>query len=86
MLRFALLLLLTPLLTACNPILSLQGAFWPPWILAMVAGSIVTAWVSIWMVREELIDHIGSPLVFFPIFWINTVMVIWLVCFTLWWT
>jgi hypothetical protein len=52
----------------------------------MVAGSVATAFISIWMVREELVDHVGNPLIFFPILWLNTVLLIWLVCFTLWWT
>ena len=74
--------MVTVFLTACDPILSLEGSFWPAWIICILAGlasSIVLMWQ---LVRQRLAPYLGSPLLIAPSLWALCTFVIWLLFYS----
>lgn len=63
--RTAGVLVLAGLLAGCDPILNIQGAFFPAWILCLAAGLVVTGIAHRLLVVSELQAHVGPlPLVY----------------------
>ena len=72
---------LTGLLTGCDPLLTIQGSFWPPWIIAMVAGSVLTG-VASWLLGVSGLEpYLGPPLLIYPSLWALLTFGTWLLCF-----
>ena len=69
-------------LTGCDPLLSLQGAFWPPWIISMVSGSFLTAICSALLSRAGLSEHLGPPVLIYTCLWALLTFTFWLVAFS----
>lgn len=68
-------------LTACDPMLSLEGSFWPAWIICILAG-LATSMVLMWqLVRHRLTPYLGSPLLIAPSLWALCTFAIWLLCY-----
>jgi len=66
-------------LTACDPMLSLEGSFWPAWIICILAG-LTASMVLMWqLVRYQLAPYLGPPLLIAPSLWALCTFVIWLV-------
>lgn len=65
-------------LTACDPMLSIEGSFWPAWIICILAG-LAASMVLMWqLVRYRLAPHLGSPLLIVPSLWALCTFIIWL--------
>lgn len=65
-------------LTACDPMLSIEGSFWPAWIICILAG-LITSMVLMWqLVRFRLAPHLGPPLLIVPSLWALCTFLIWL--------
>lgn len=65
-------------LTACDPMLSLEGSFWPAWIICILAGlalSLVLMWQ---LVHYRLAPYVGPPLLIAPSLWALCTFSIWL--------
>jgi len=70
------------LLTACDPMLSIQGSFWPAWIICILAG-LAVCMVLVWqLVRHRLVPYIGPPLLIVPSLWALCTFVIWLLFYS----
>ncbi|MEI7994262.1 MAG: YtcA family lipoprotein [Methylococcaceae bacterium] len=70
------------LLTACDPMISIEGSFWPAWIICILAG-LATGIVLMWqLVRHQLAQYLGSPLLIVPSLWALCTFVIWLLFYS----
>lgn len=66
-------------LTACDPMLSLEGSFWPAWIICILTG-LALSMVLMWqLVRHRLAPYMGPPLLIAPSLWALCTFSIWLV-------
>jgi hypothetical protein len=69
-------------LTACDPMLSIQGSFWPAWIICILAG-LAASMVLMWqLVRYRLAPYLGPPLLIAPSLWALCTFVIWLLFYS----
>jgi len=69
-------------LTACDPMLSIQGSFWPAWIICILAG-LMASMVLMWqLVRHRLAPYLGPPLLIVPSLWALCTFVIWLLFYS----
>jgi hypothetical protein len=69
-------------LTACDPMLSIEGSFWPAWIICILTG-LAASMVLMWqLVRYKLAPHLGSPLLIVPSLWALCTFVIWLLFYS----
>ena len=76
--KMALLLVAITFLTACDPMLSLEGSFWPAWIICIMAGLLVSILLMWQLVRYRLAPYLGPPLLIAPSLWALCTFVIWL--------
>ncbi|WP_334181173.1 YtcA family lipoprotein [Methylobacter sp.] len=70
------------LLTACDPMLSIQGSFWPAWIICILAGLAVSMVLMWQLVRLRLAPYLGPPLLIVPSLWALCTFVIWLLFYS----
>ena len=70
-------------LSACDPMLSVEGSFWPAWIICILAGLIVSIMVMWQLVRHQLAPYLGPPLLIVPSLWALCTFVVWLLFFSL---
>lgn len=69
-------------LTACDPMLSIQGSFWPAWIICILAG-LFTSMVLMWLLaRHGLAPYLGPPLLIAPSLWALCTFLIWLLFYS----
>jgi hypothetical protein len=69
-------------LTACDPMLSIQGSFWPAWIICILAG-LAASMVLMWqLVRYRLAPYLGPPLLIAPSLWALCTFAIWLLFYS----
>ena len=69
-------------MTACDPMLSLEGSFWPAWIICILAG-LMTSMLLMWqLVRYRLAPYLGPPLLIAPSLWALCTFVIWLLFYS----
>jgi hypothetical protein len=82
-LRYRLLLAsLSIFLTACDPMLSLEGSFWPAWIICILSG-LATSMLLMWqLVHYRLAPYLGPPLLIAPSLWALCTFVIWLLFYS----
>ncbi len=66
-------------LTACDPMLSLQGSFWPAWIICILSGLAASMLLMWQLVHYRLAPHLGPPLLIAPSLWALCTFSIWLV-------
>lgn len=66
-------------LTACDPMLSLEGSFWPAWIICILSGLVASMLLMWQLVHHRLAPHLGPPLLIAPSLWALCTFVIWLV-------
>lgn len=72
----------TLILTGCDPMLSLQGSFWPAWIVCILAG-LATSMLLMWqLIRLRLAPHLGPPLLIAPSLWALCSFSIWLLFYS----
>lgn len=70
------------LLTGCDPMLSLQGSFWPAWIVCILAGLAASMLLMWQLVRWRLAPHLGPPLLVAPSLWALCTFSIWLLFYS----
>ncbi len=75
-------LALSLLLTGCDPMLSLQGSFWPAWIVCILAGLAASMLLMWQLVRWRLAPHLGPPLLVAPSLWALCTFSIWLLFYS----
>ncbi|HZR80872.1 MAG TPA: YtcA family lipoprotein [Candidatus Binatia bacterium] len=65
----------------CDPIVSIQGAFFPAWILCIFGGLALTAVSHRVLVATGLQPHLGPIALVYPSLAIAWTMLLWLVFF-----
>ena len=69
-------------LSACDPLLSLEGSFWPAWIICILAG-LTSSMLLMWqLARLRLAPHLGSPMLIAPSLWALCTFIIWLMFYS----
>jgi hypothetical protein len=63
----------------CDPIVNIQGSFFPSWIISMTVGGVVTAVLRQLFAILRLEPHLGPMLLVYPSLWVLTTMLVWLV-------
>ena len=66
---------------ACDPILDLDGAFFPAWMLCMILGIGLTFAFYPLFVRMGIENHIGPPVLIYPSLALLLTLLTWLVFF-----
>jgi hypothetical protein len=65
--------------SGCDPILIIQGSFFPAWLVCMVAGVVLTTVGRQLIVKARLEPHLGPLLLIYPSLWLLTTLLVWLV-------
>jgi len=68
-------------LAGCDPLVSLQGSFWPPWIIVMVAALPMTAIIHAALKRLGVAEHLRPTLLVYPALWALMTFIAWLLAF-----
>jgi hypothetical protein len=63
----------------CDPIVNIQGSFFPAWIVCMIVGIVCTALGRQAFVLTRLEPHVGPLLLIYPSLWLLTTLLTWLV-------
>jgi YtcA family len=71
-------LTLAVLAAGCDPIVSVQGSFFPSWIVCMAVSGVLTAVLRQLFAGLRLEPHLGSLLIVYPSLWILLTMMMWL--------
>ena len=66
---------------ACDPILDVDGAFFPAWMLCMILGIGLTFAFYPLFVRMGIENHIGPPVLIYPSLALLLTLLTWLVFF-----
>jgi hypothetical protein len=69
-------------LTACDPMLSIEGSFWPAWIICILAGLAISIALAWQLARLKLAQHLGPPPLIYPSLWALCTFVIWLLFYS----
>lgn len=69
---------LSLLAAGCDPIVSIEGSYFPAWIVCMAAGIVVTALLRQLFVAIRVEPHLGPLLLIYPSLWIAATLVLWL--------
>ena len=77
-LTIGLLIFLSLPLAACDPLLSIQGSFWPPWIVCMLTGLLLAAVASWLLALLKLEPYLGHPMIVYPCLWALLTFTTWL--------
>lgn len=70
-----------PLLTACDPIWSISGAFFPGWLICMIGGLIAAILIRTVIARVGLEPHIGPRLLIYLMLYLACTCTLWLIFF-----
>jgi hypothetical protein len=71
----------TGVLSGCDPILSIQGAFFPAWILCIAGGLVVTGVVHRVLVASGLQPYVGPLALVYPSIALCATNLLWLLFF-----
>jgi hypothetical protein len=63
---------------ACDPIINIQGSFFPAWIGCMSIGIVLTALCRQIFAVTRLEPHLGPLLLIYPSLWLLVTLLIWL--------
>jgi YtcA-like protein len=78
-LRFTIVALAPLAAAGCDPIVNIQGSFFPAWILCMLVGLVGTAAGRQAFVLTHLEPHVGPLVLIYPSLWLLTTLLTWLV-------
>ncbi len=70
---------LLALLSACDPLLTIQGSFWPPWIVCIVSGMVLTTALSLIFTATRIDPYLGHPLIVYTSLWALLTFSTWLI-------
>ena len=65
----------------CDPILNVEGSFFPAWMVSMAIGIALTAVVRYLFVVARLEPHLGPPLLIYTSLGLLLTLVTWLVLY-----
>ena len=70
-----------PSLMACDPILNIDGAFFPAWMLCLILGIILSFACYPVFVRLGIDEHLGPPVLIYPSLVLLFTLATWLIFF-----
>lgn len=70
-----------PLVVGCDPILDIDGAFFPGWMLCLIVGIGLAFAFHPLFVRMGIADHLGPPVLIYPSLALLLTLTTWLVFF-----
>jgi hypothetical protein len=68
-------------LTGCDPIVTIAGATFPGWLLCMIVGAIMAAFMRPLVVLARLEPHLGPLTIFYPSLIAMFAMIVWVIFF-----
>lgn len=74
-------LLTSWLLVGCDPVIDIQGAFFPAWVLCILGGLALSGIAHRALVALDLQPHLGPPALVYPSLVVLLTMALWLVFF-----
>jgi len=77
-LRFTPIAATATLAAGCDPIINIQGSFFPAWLVCMVVGLALTAVGRQVFVMAKLEPHLGPLTLIYPSLWVLVTLLIWL--------
>ena len=77
-LRFTVVAVTCALATGCDPILNIQGSFFPAWIVCMTVGVVLTVVGRQLFAVTGLEPHLGPLTLIYPSLWVLTTLLMWL--------
>ena len=66
-------------ITRCEPALDIDGAYFPAWLLCMVAGGVLSIAAYRLFVWTRIEPHLGHPLLVYPSLYVLTTLLTWIV-------
>jgi len=63
----------------CDPIINIQGSFFPAWIICMAVGVVLTVACRQLFAVAGLEPHLGPLVLIYPSLWLFATLLIWLV-------
>ena len=66
---------------ACNPLLNVEGSFFPAWMLCLVAGVALAMGARALFVLLRLEPHLGPPILIYPSLTLLVSVFTWLVLY-----
>lgn len=70
-----------PCLTACDPILDIDGAFFPAWMLCLIVGIVLAFASHPVFVRLGIDEYLGPPVLIYPCLVLLFTLATWLIFF-----
>jgi len=65
----------------CNPLLNVEGSFFPAWMLCLVAGVALAVAARSLFVLLRLEPHLGPPILIYPSLTLLVSVLMWLVLY-----
>ncbi|HTY56115.1 MAG TPA: YtcA family lipoprotein [Candidatus Binataceae bacterium] len=65
----------------CDPIITIAGANFPSWLLCLIAGAILTAFIRPLLAVTRLEPHLGPLAIFYPSLIAMFAMILWVIFF-----
>jgi len=78
---YAGLLLAIPCVVACDPILDIDGAFFPAWMLCLIVGIVLAFAAHPVFVRLGIVEYLGPPVLIYPCLALLFTLATWLIFF-----
>jgi hypothetical protein len=74
-------LALATLVAGCDPLLDIDGSFFPAWMLCLIVGVTLTVIARQLLARAGLEPHLGPLIVIYPSLGLLVTLVTWLVLY-----
>jgi len=68
-------------MAACDPVINVEGSFFPAWIVCMSVGVVVTALLRQLFAATRLEPHLGPLLLIYPSLWTLLTLAMWLLLY-----
>ena len=65
-------------LAGCDPMVNIQGSFWPAWIICIFAGLAASVAESGLLAAARLAPYLGPPPLIYPSLWALNTFLLWL--------
>jgi hypothetical protein len=72
---------LATFVAGCDPLLDIDGSFFPAWMLCLIVGVTLTAFARQLLARAGLEPHLGPLLVVYPCLGLLVTLVTWLLLY-----
>lgn len=79
--RYLVLFAVLAALAGCDPMVNIQGSFWPAWIICIFAGLAACVAESWLLAAARLAPHLGPPPLIYPSLWALNTFLLWLLLY-----